>query len=264
MEVIALLLNGYMGRVTGHRLLCSLGGLVSALVGMVLIVALPESNNIGRLIGYYMTQASPTSFVALLSMIGSNVAGYTKKTTVAALYLIGYCVGNILGRWSVDYYLLRDTKAFLTSDCPGPQTFRPKDAPRYIPAEITIIVCCGVAICIMLFIFWWYKKENKRKLMIQAHPDYVRVENQECVGRVNLLLRLLTRFSAQISRFDRPRKPLLYVFYLGISERMGLIGDCWGTLISCPFSFYHSRAVGLAEIVYLDSSSDTYKDFSIG
>jgi ACS family allantoate permease-like MFS transporter len=30
-------------------------------------------------------------------MISSNVAGYTKKTTVAAMYLIGYCVGNIIG-----------------------------------------------------------------------------------------------------------------------------------------------------------------------
>lgn len=96
-EVIALLLNGYMGYKTGQRILCSLGGLVCALVGIILIVALPQSNNVGRLIGYYMTQASPTPFVALLSMISSNVAGYTKKTTVAALYLIGYCAGNIIG-----------------------------------------------------------------------------------------------------------------------------------------------------------------------
>lgn len=96
-EVIALLLNGYMGHKTNQRILCSLGGLVSALVGIILIVALPVSNDVGRLIGYYMTQASPTPFVALLSMISSNVAGYTKKTTVAALYLIGYCAGNIIG-----------------------------------------------------------------------------------------------------------------------------------------------------------------------
>lgn len=84
---------------------------------MLLIVCLPLHNNIGRLFGYYLTQASPTPFVALLSLISSNVAGYTKKTTVAAMYLIGYCVGNII----------------------GPQTFRPKDAPRYIPAEIVIV-----------------------------------------------------------------------------------------------------------------------------
>lgn len=77
--------------------MCSMGGLVTAMVGMILIIALPLANNDGRLIGYYMTQASPTPFVALLSLISSNVAGYTKKTTVAAIYLISYCVGNIIG-----------------------------------------------------------------------------------------------------------------------------------------------------------------------
>lgn len=105
-EVVALLLNGYLGHRTNQRILCSLGGLVAAMVGTVLIVALPEANTAGRLIGYYMTQANPTAFVALLAMISSNVAGYTKKTTVAALYLIGYCAGNIIGV----YTTTRDNK----------------------------------------------------------------------------------------------------------------------------------------------------------
>lgn len=76
-------------------------GLCTAIIGMILIVALPLSNNSGRLAGYYLTQASPTPFVALLSLLASNVAGYTKKTTVAAMYLIGYCVGNIIGKSSL-------------------------------------------------------------------------------------------------------------------------------------------------------------------
>lgn len=97
-EVISLLLNGYIGYKTQQRLLTCMGGLVCAIVGVILIVALPLSNNVGRLIGYYMTQASPTPFVAILSLISSNVAGYTKKTTVAAMYLVGYCVGNIIGK----------------------------------------------------------------------------------------------------------------------------------------------------------------------
>jgi ACS family allantoate permease-like MFS transporter len=92
-------------------------GLCTAMLGMILIVALPLENNTGRLVGYYLTQASPTPFVALLSLISSNVAGYTKKTTVsssshtltatfqmltkiqvAACFLIGYCVGNIIDK----------------------------------------------------------------------------------------------------------------------------------------------------------------------
>ena len=64
---------------------------------MLLIVTLPLTNNGGRLAGYYMAQVSTVSFVTLLSLIASNVAGYTKKTTVAALFLIAYCAGNIIG-----------------------------------------------------------------------------------------------------------------------------------------------------------------------
>lgn len=97
-EVVALIVCGYLGDKLGNRLLISCSGLILAMLGMILIVALPLSNNIGRLIGYYLTQASPTPFVALLSLIATNVAGYTKKTTVAAIYLIAYCTGNIIGK----------------------------------------------------------------------------------------------------------------------------------------------------------------------
>ena len=97
-EVVFLISCGWAGDKYGYRVLISMIGLCTAIIGMVLIVALPLTNNSGRLAGYYLTQASPTPFVALLSLLSSNVAGYTKKTTVAAMYLIGYCVGNIIGK----------------------------------------------------------------------------------------------------------------------------------------------------------------------
>lgn len=127
------------------------------MLGMILIVALPLSNDSGRLAGYYLTQASPTPFTALLSMISSNVAGYTKKTTVAALYLVAYCIGNII----------------------GPQVFRPADAPRYKPAEITIIVCYGVCALDVAFIAWYYNRMNKKNEAIRAAPGYRKLDKQE-------------------------------------------------------------------------------------
>lgn len=33
----------------------------------------------------------------------------------------------------------------------------------------------------MVFIRYWYGRENKRKKAIQERPDYVRLENQEYV-----------------------------------------------------------------------------------
>jgi ACS family allantoate permease-like MFS transporter len=179
-EVVALIFCGWLGDKIGQRLLVSMGGLVVAILGMVLIVALPLENNSGRLAGYYLTQASPTPFVALLSLIATNVAGYTKKTTVAAIYLICYCVGNIIGqcyspgpeRWTPEV----NTLTILYT---GPQTFRPKDAPRYEPAEITIIVCWGVCLIDLAFIWWYCKRTNAKKALIRAEPGYQRLENQE-------------------------------------------------------------------------------------
>lgn len=124
---------------------------------MLLIVCLPLSNNSGRLAGYYLTQASPTPFVALLSLISSNVAGYTKKTTVAALYLIAYCAGNII----------------------GPQTFQVKDKPLYRPAEITIICCWAACLVDLVFIWWYCKRQNKMKAVLRARHGYKKLERQE-------------------------------------------------------------------------------------
>ena len=96
-EVITLVACGFLGDRYGNRILFGASGLIVAIIGIALIVGLPLSNSRGRLAGYYLTQASPTGFVALLSLISSNFSGYTKKTTVAAIYLVCYCAGNIIG-----------------------------------------------------------------------------------------------------------------------------------------------------------------------
>ena len=98
-EIVFLIVCGYLGDRYNNRILFGCSGLITSTIGMILIVALPLSNNGGRLAGYYLTQAAPTGFVALLSLVATNVAGYTKKTTVAALYLICYCIGNIIGEY---------------------------------------------------------------------------------------------------------------------------------------------------------------------
>lgn len=61
----------------------------------------------------------------------------------------------------------------------GPQTFRPGDAPRYVSAEVTIIVCWGVCLGILAFIHLYCVWQNKKKAQIRAVPEYVKLENQE-------------------------------------------------------------------------------------
>ena len=154
---MALVVCGYLGDRLGQRILVSLTGLSTAILGMALIVGLPMSNSTGRLVGYYLTQASPTPFVALLSLISTNVAGYTKKTTCAALYLIAYCAGNII----------------------GPQTFVAKDAPQYRPAEITILACWAAGFLDLVFLWLYLRRQNVKKAKLRAQPSYTKVPNQE-------------------------------------------------------------------------------------
>lgn len=156
-QIITLLICGHFGDRFKNRILFGAAGVLLAALGLFLILLLPISNSGGRLAGYYLYQSSSTGFVALLGLISTNVAGWTKKTTAAAMYLIAYCVGNII----------------------GPQVFQSTDAPQYRNANITILVCMCVAFAILIFINAWCRHQNKAKAVVRASPGYTRVDGQE-------------------------------------------------------------------------------------
>lgn len=54
---------------------------------------------------------------------------------------MSFCIGNIL----------------------GPLTFRDKDAPKYIPAKITIVAVDSVAIVLAMGLALYYWFENRRR-----------------------------------------------------------------------------------------------------
>jgi ACS family allantoate permease-like MFS transporter len=140
-EVIALVVAGWLGDKFRNRLLICTWGLLISMMGMLLIICLDHSHDVGRLIGYYCTQASPTPFVALLSLVSTNIAGWTKKTTVAAMYLIGYCVGNII----------------------GPQTFKSSDAPAYHSAYVAMLVGYIVKLVAVVVLYVYMYTVNKKR-----------------------------------------------------------------------------------------------------
>lgn len=74
-EVISLLLWGWMSKRWGNRVLQGAGWVLIALVGFVVILAVPADKPGGRLVGYYLYNTSATGFVALLSLLATNVAG---------------------------------------------------------------------------------------------------------------------------------------------------------------------------------------------
>lgn len=84
------------------------------IIGAAMLVGLPASNKWGRLVGLWLCYFQGLGFSMSLTIVSSNVAGYTKKQLTGAALFTGYCVGNII----------------------GPQTFKDSEKPGYRSAYI--------------------------------------------------------------------------------------------------------------------------------
>lgn len=67
------------------------------ILGAGLLVGLPADNKWGRLVALWLCYFQGLGFSLSLTMVSSNVAGYTKKQLTGAVLFTGYCVGNIIG-----------------------------------------------------------------------------------------------------------------------------------------------------------------------
>jgi ACS family allantoate permease-like MFS transporter len=138
--------------------------LILSFIGALMIRQLPTEMKVARLIGIYLFASTAATFPFMMSMIASNVAGYTKKTTVNAIFFIGYCIGNIS----------------------GPQTFKSSEAPNYPSAFSTMIVCMALAIVSVVALAVILIVANKRReykypsgLLVLANGD---VQTREVLG----------------------------------------------------------------------------------
>jgi hypothetical protein len=93
--------------------------LYAAMLGWCLVGYLPDSQIGGRLGGVFIFAAYASGFPLSLSIIASDVAGYTKKTAVSAVVFLAYCAGNIS----------------------GPQVFFGREAPHYRTGCEVCIIC---------------------------------------------------------------------------------------------------------------------------
>lgn len=83
------------------------------LTGMVMIYALPSEQKWSRLGGSWITTTYVANIPLQLSLITSNVGGFTKRSTISGMIFVAYCTGNIIGpqflstdeapRYSVSY-----------------------------------------------------------------------------------------------------------------------------------------------------------------
>jgi MFS family permease len=107
--VFLLLTSGVASIVPKTRIIMMILNTGVSMVGMLLIWELDADNRAGKMTGLCLGGVFAANIPLSLSLISSNVAGFTKKSTVSALMFAAYCVGNIV----------------------GPQFFLPSEEPSY-------------------------------------------------------------------------------------------------------------------------------------
>ncbi|CAN6625656.1 allantoate permease [Trichomonascus vanleenenianus] len=152
-EVVGLLAGGYIAQRTQKRMIVGITSAACLLVMPLCLLAFAPSTK-AQLAGYYLYFASPITFCCFLSCISSNTAGHTKKVVTNALFLIAYCVGNVI----------------------GPQTFIPSQAPHYTGAKVAMVVCSCVCFVLMCLLYWVNWRENKRR---DERNEKLDMENSE-------------------------------------------------------------------------------------
>jgi ACS family allantoate permease-like MFS transporter len=137
-EIVALVGLTYLAMKYEQRLFFCIAGHIPAIIGAILMAT---TNKVPALIGYYLSGGIPIGWTTILGLQASNVAGSTKKVTVACIGTIAYTVGNII----------------------SPQTFQSRDAPRYLPAKISIVIIYFVITLDLLAMRWLFARRNRER-----------------------------------------------------------------------------------------------------
>ncbi|KAJ7704498.1 putative MFS transporter [Mycena rosella] len=112
-----------------------------AAVGSGLMSFLSSSNRAGLLVGIYLVNMETVTLFLNFWLTTSNVAGHTKRAASNALIAGAFAVGNIV----------------------GPQLFKPKDAPQFIPAKIVLLSTqlSAAVISVGLRVYYGYKNKTR-------------------------------------------------------------------------------------------------------
>ncbi|KAJ5635586.1 major facilitator superfamily domain-containing protein [Penicillium longicatenatum] len=123
------------------RSACMIFANLTCIIGSALLVGLSDSNKWGRLVALWLCYFQGLGFSMSLTIVSSNIAGYTKKQVTGALLFTGYCVGNII----------------------GPQTFKSSEAPGYHSAYIAMLVGYTIKLTAIVALYLYMYFENKRR-----------------------------------------------------------------------------------------------------
>ncbi|KAL5337390.1 hypothetical protein BJX70DRAFT_399694 [Aspergillus crustosus] len=128
---------------------------ILSVIGTALVYS--TTANASRYNGLILMGAYSAAMPVSMAMISSNIGGFTKRSTVNAIYFIMYCVGNVI----------------------GPQLFFDSEAPRYQSGLQSILICRVVVVVDCVVLLMYLRKENAKRdrMSMTAGGDEIEAED---------------------------------------------------------------------------------------
>ncbi|KAK1472841.1 hypothetical protein CABS01_16132 [Colletotrichum abscissum] len=120
--------------------------LLPAIAGIAAVYATMDTgaNKYGRVVAYWLINSYAVTWPFVLTIVGQNVAGHTKRAFTNTMLLMVFAAGNIA----------------------GPFFFRSQDAPKYFLAIAVVLVCfCAAlltAIVLRLYMAWQNRRRDSK------------------------------------------------------------------------------------------------------
>ncbi|KAJ7068194.1 MFS general substrate transporter [Mycena amicta] len=133
---------GWFSDKKGERQLPIIIAIVPTIVGAAILIGLNDSGKKGVLLfAVYIIGTFGSALSTIYAYNASNTSGHTKRSTLNAMTLVSFAVGNIVGT----------------------QIFSPATAPDYIPGKIAIMCLLTVQLLVSLLLRYVNLRLNRKK-----------------------------------------------------------------------------------------------------
>ncbi|KAL5352955.1 hypothetical protein V496_08334 [Pseudogymnoascus sp. VKM F-4515 (FW-2607)] len=170
-EIVFLVITSFLASyLRNARVLLMIFNTVVSTVGMVLVYCL--DSQAGRMTGLVFSIVFAMNIPISLSLITSNVAGFTKRSIVSSLLFVGYCVGNIV----------------------GPQFFLTSESPVYKMGITSALAGYSFSIALLTCLYLYYRFENKRRDELYGSENTIESDQELADELSNQTDRTITSF----------------------------------------------------------------------
>ncbi|KAJ5652981.1 hypothetical protein N7507_010407 [Penicillium longicatenatum] len=147
-----------------------------ALIGTIMIRQIDSDYIWSRFMGYCLIIAFSANFPLTMTMITSNTAGFTKKSTVTSMVFVAYCLGNIV----------------------GPQIMFSREAPSYPSGFAGMLVCfaCSAILSMLLrfYCIWENEKRDASVITVGGYGENSASTSSACLNLSDKTDRELPQF----------------------------------------------------------------------